>query len=244
MSASNKPQAPVAASLAALPAPIAGAVYDLWRGSLGRTVRCVPTRRTVSCVVAGERLFGKWRQGHRRAAAAEWRWLHTLPLLGIRVPSPVAWLGEGCRTLLVTAAAPGRPMDAWLAAAAAEGWLHLAIDFACRRVAPLVRRLHDRGLVHRDLYWNHVFTPDPRGDAEVTLIDVERVVRPARFWWRRWVVKDLAGLLASSPVPVPARGALRFLRAYLGGPCARRGDLVAAVWRKAERIRAHVPRFG
>src|SRR5262245_57731461 len=123
MSASNKPQLPRGSSLAVLPPDLAAAVQGLWHGSLGHTVRCVPTRRTVSCVLGTQRLFGKWRLGHRGSAAAEWHWLHVLPMLGLRVPAPVIWLGEGRRTLLVTSAVAGRPMDAWIVDAAAGGWL-------------------------------------------------------------------------------------------------------------------------
>jgi len=243
MSASNKPQLPSGPGLAALPGELHDAVQGLWHGSLGHTVRCVPTRRTVTCGEGTARLFGKWRTGQGRSAAAEWRWLHLLPMLGLRVPVPVAWLGQGRRTLLVTAAVSGRSMDAWLVEAAANGWLPQLVDCACCCVAPIVRRLHDHGLVYRDLYWNHVFVDDPRGAAGVTFLDVERVLRPW-FWWRRWVVKDLAGLLASSPVPVPARAGLRFLRAYLGEPLVRHRGLIEAIVRKARRIRRHVPRYG
>jgi len=243
MSASNKPQPPLAASLAALSDDLADAVHRLWHGSLGHTVRCVPTRRTVTCGEGAQRLFGKWRLGHRGKAAAEWRWLHVLPMLGLRVPAPVIWLGEGRRTLLVTAAVEGRPMDAWIVEAAEGKWLPQLADFACRRIAPVVRRLHDNGLVYRDLYWNHVFAVDPRTDGEVALVDVERVLRP-HGWWRRWVVKDLAGLLASSPRPVPDRLGLRFLRACLGRPLRDHRAMIAAIARKAQRIRRHVPRYG
>ncbi|MDO8348770.1 MAG: lipopolysaccharide kinase InaA family protein [Planctomycetota bacterium] len=243
MSASNKPQLPQASSFAGLPVELADAVAGLWHGSIGHTVRCVPTRRTVTVGEGAARLFGKWRLGHRRGAAAEWRWLHLLPMLGLSVPAPVIWLGQGRRTLLVTMAVPGRAMDAWIVEAASDGWLPQLADFACRRIAPIVRRLHDHGLVYRDLYWNHVFVDDPRAGGAVALVDVERVLRP--LWWpRRWVVKDLAGLLSSCPVPVPTRVGLRFLRACLGGPLRDHRRMITDVVRKAGRIRRHVPRYG
>jgi len=209
MHASNKPENPEAPDLDVLLGRYASAVRGLWSGSLGCTVRCVPTRRTVATAVDGSWLFGKWRLGARRAAAAEWRWLHLLPMLGLRVPQPVAWLGRGRRTLLVTAGLPGRGVDAWAVDAAREGWLPELVAWACRHMAPLVRRLHDRGLVYRDLYWNHVFVDDPRRDAAPALLDVERVFQP-RWRLRRWRIKDLAGLLASVPVELKHRAALRF----------------------------------
>jgi hypothetical protein len=243
MRASNKPQPPAASSLAQLPAAVADAVRAMWDGSLGATVRCVPTRRTVAASVDGEWLFGKWRRGARRAAATEWHWLHVLPLLGLRTAVPLVWIGSSRRSLMVTAGVPGRALDAWIDAAHEEGWLPALGDYACRVVAPTVRRLHDRGLVFRDLYWNHLVVADPRGDSEPVFLDVERVLQP-RWRWRRWVAKDLAGLYASLPVDVGQRLPLRFLRAYLGEALRGHRATIATIVRKAARIRAHRPRYG
>lgn len=244
MHASNKPGDP--ASLAGdVDPPLAAAVLGMWNGALGRTVRCVPTRRTVAVPIDGGWLFGKLRTGERRRARAEWRWLHLLPLLGVPVAPPVAFVGRGRRTLLVTRGLPGRALDAWAVIARDEGWWPGLVDYACAQIAPLVRHLHDHGLAFRDLYWNHVFAADPRRvDAPApALLDVERVFAP-RFRRQRWVVKDLAGLWASAPEWVPVRTGLRFLRAYFAAPLRAYAPLVRAIGRKAARIRAHVPRFG
>ncbi|HEX5052402.1 MAG TPA: lipopolysaccharide kinase InaA family protein [Planctomycetota bacterium] len=242
MHASNKPDPPTAQSFE-VTGVYAAALHDLWHGSVGHTVRCVPTRRTVAVQVGERWLFGKWRRGRRADAAAEWRWLHLLPLLGIHTADPIAWIGRGDRSLLVTEGLPGRAMDAWAVAAADEGWLPEVVAYACRVVAPVVRRLHDQHLVHRDLYWSHVFAADPRGDEAPALLDVERVFRP-RWRWRRWVLKDLAGLWASVPVPVSPRAGLRFLREYLGEPLGEHRGAIAAIVAKAARMRRHVPRYG
>jgi hypothetical protein len=251
MHASNKAQSPASPGLALQAGARLEQVMSLWRGALGSTVRCVPSRRTVMAALPNGFLFAKWRRGHRSAAAAEWHWLHLLPLLGVLTPVPVAFVGERRRTLIVTVGLPGRALDVWAVEAAREGWLPQLIDYACRTFAPVVRRLHDQGLVYRDLYWNHVFATDPRRGDEPRLLDVERVFRP-RLTWRRWVIKDLAGLWSSLPVAVSTRAALRFLRAYLGGASGgprggqllRRRRLVLAIAAKAERIRRHVPRYG
>lgn len=219
------------------------AVTGLWQGTYGRIVRCVPTRWTVALERDGGWLFAKFRHGERRRAAAEWRWLHLLPLLGMRTPAPVAWVGRAARTMLVTRGVAGRPLDAWVADAAREGWLPQLGAWACREVAPRVRALHDAGLVYRDLYWNHVFAEDPRRGATPTFLDVERVCR-VRWLRRRWLVKDLAGLLSSLPVGVSPRLLVRFARAYWREPLRRHRRDVAAIVRKAAQIRAHAPRFG
>lgn len=242
MHASNKPQDPTGEGLDLVAGVHAETVRGLWTGAVGSTVRCVPTRRTVSAAGAGGVVYGKWRQGHARDAAAEWHWLHVLPLLGLRVPKPVAWLRRGRRSLLVTAALPGRALDAWAVEAAANGWLDDLVAYAVDHVAPMVRALHEGGLVHRDLYWNHVFTEDPRRGTAPALLDVERVFAP-RWRWRRWLIKDLAGLLASLPIAVPLRARLRFLRAYLGTLRGERA-LLAAIAAKAAQVRSHTPRYG
>jgi hypothetical protein len=243
MHASNKPESPAAPGLDAKLGDYASAVRGLWSGALGTTVRCVPTRRTVAHAFGAQWLFAKWRTGKRRQAAAEWRWLHVLPLIGLRVPEPIAWLGRGRRTLLVTAGVPGRALDAWAVDAAAAGWLAELVAWACTEVAPLVRRLHERGFAYRDLYWNHVFCVDPRRGEPPAFLDVERVFRP-RFRKYRWLVKDLAGLRASVPVVVPERAMLRFARAYLQQPLSLHRRFLRALVSKAARIRARRPRFG
>lgn len=243
MDASNKPEGHDGPRLATLDPERAAAVRGMWAGAVGHTVRCVPARRTVATAVAGGWLFGKWHVGCFRTAAAEWRWLHVLPLLGMRTAEPLIWLGSRRRNLLVTAGVPGRALDAWAVDARRTGTLHVVVDYACRQVAPAIRRLHDHGLVARDLYCNHLFCEDPAAGTAPVLLDVARVLRP-RWRWRRWVVKDLASLWASVPFPLPATCGLRFLRSYLGEPLFLHHRTIRAIAAKAARIRAHVPRFG
>lgn len=243
MHAGNKPELPDSPELAASLGELAGVVDGLWRGSFGRIVRSVPTRWTVAHAVGDGWLFAKFRRGERRRAAAEWRWLHVLPMLGLATPPPVAWVADNERSMLVTRGLPGRPLAAWIVAAHRDGWLPQLAAWAAKQVAPRVRALHDAGFAYRDLYWNHVFAEDPRGGAAPSFLDVERVFRPL---WRqqRWIQKDLAGLVSSLPVAVSPRLLLRFARAYCRGPLAGRRRWLDAIARKAARIRAHAPRFG
>lgn len=243
MDASNKPEGLGGPRLATIDPDRAAAVRGLLAGAVGHTVRCVPARRTVATALTGEWLFGKWHIGCFATAAAEWRWLHVLPLLGVRTAEPLIWLGNRRRNLLVTTAVPGRALDVWAVEARRAGRLDEVIGYACRVVAPWVRRFHGHGLVVRDLYWNHLFCEDPRGSTAPILLDVGRVLRP-RWRWRRWVVKDLASLWASVPFPVPATCGLRFLRSYLGEPLFLHARMIRAIAAKAARIRAHAPRYG
>lgn len=221
----------------------AEAVRGLWRGSLGRTVRCVPSRRTLMVEHRGRRLFAK-RYRSRGGAAAEWRWLGRLRDRGIEAAEPVGLVRSRRGSMAVFAAVAGRSLDAWGVAAAEEGWLEQWFGYVADEGAALARRLHENRWVHRDLNLAHLFAVDPRQGGAPAIIDVERMFRP-RWRWQRWVVKELASLLASSPVAVPARVALRFLRNYAGRlPRRDRRALLAAVARKVARIQSHTPRFG
>ena len=210
----------------------------------GCTVRCVPRRRTLMVHSGGTTIYAKLHLRRRSACATEWRWLHVLPLLGVAAARPIAWVARRASSMLVTEALPGRSLDAWGRDAEREGWADEWLRFVCDRVASLVGRLHRHRLIHRDLNFAHLFCEDPRRDGAPALIDVERMFE-ARLRRRRWVVKDLASLLASSPVPVSDRAALRFLRNYLGGrrPLAWR-SWARAIRRKSERIAGRAPRFG
>lgn len=206
----------------------------------GNTVRCTPRRLTVLQEVAvgdagGVQVFRKIRSGGVAAAEAEWRWLRELPRLGVSCAAPAYFARVGERTVVATFAAPGRPLTALLGAAGVV----LATAYACGPVVTLVRRLHARGLVFRDLYWNHLFAADLDLDASPRFIDVERVLRP-RVLWRRWVVKDLAGLVASWPL-ADSSLAPALVQAYRGRADER---LVDRVERKAAQIRRHAPRYG
>ena len=215
----------------------------IWRGSLGQTVRCVPSRQTLMARHHGRILYAK-RYGSTGGAEPEWRWLHELASAGFKVPRPVGRVSSPGASLVVSAAVPGRSLDAWAMTARQQGWVSAWFDYVIAEVAPLVRRLHGRGWIHRDLNCNHLFAVDPQRGGEPALIDVERTCQP-RLRWQRWVVKDLASLLASSPVPVPTSAAARFLRAYAPEMSAvARRRLGAAIWRKVARIARHVPRFG
>jgi Lipopolysaccharide kinase (Kdo/WaaP) family len=213
-------------------------------GSLGFTVRCTPRRRTVLVGEGDAAWFAKLRSGGPRAARTEWHWLHRLRELGFRVPDAlVLRCGRG-QSLVGTARVRGRPLDALLVAAFADGEVRAACAFACEVVAPMVARLHGQGLCFRDLYWNHLFAEglDP-AHGEPVLIDVERTFAP-RFRVRRWRIKDLAGLLASLPVAVQRTDALRFLKICLGGLPADWKPFARRISGKAARIRAHRPRYG
>lgn len=80
-----------------------------------------------------------------------------------------------------------------------------------RKVARITRTLHENGWVHRDLYLCH-FLKD--SNHALHLIDLHRMQQP-RFFKKRWIVKDLAGLLFSSlDIGLTRNDVLCFVREY------------------------------
>jgi tRNA A-37 threonylcarbamoyl transferase component Bud32 len=114
-------------------------------------------------------------------------------------------------------------------------------------LAGVVARLHAARLVHRDLYLSHVFIDEGAdGTVRLSLIDLQRVLRP-RLRWRRWMIKDLAALDYSTPRAAASRAdRLRFWKRYRGAQRLGPGDkaLIRAVARKSRRIARHTARRG
>ena len=102
-----------------------------------------------------------------------------------------------------------------------------------RSLARLVRRLHEAGCVHRDLYASHVFLDEAAGPGALFLIDLARMFSPR---WRkfRWRVKDLGQLYYSMPDDWVGEHWPEFLREYLGTS----DDGTMRKWRRAVRRKA------
>ncbi len=113
---------------------------------------------------------------------------------------------------------------------------------ACRRlvmaIAGFVRRLHEAGVVHRDLYLCHLML---RADAwaagrvELAVLDLHRarILSPVPDYWRR---RDLAALLFSAlDAPLHRRAWLRFVRVYSGRPLRQTFAADGTFWRSVYR---------
>ena len=153
------------------------------------------------------------------------------------MPQPVLLWRDGRASALVMHACAGRSLSDWILDRGLDGAI---VGCVLGPVLDLVKRLHGAGLVHRDLYWNHLLVLDPADRAtSPALIDVERVLRPI-VRRQRWLEKDLAGLLGSWPLErIPAVLALRFFRGWLGGALVLdwKRSARAIIWR-ARRIRS------
>jgi len=169
-------------------------------------------------------------------------------------PAAAGFEPDAGRSFMVTAEIQNaRPLDAFLAEDAKELFDEAQLARFKTRLAGvlgrLVKRFHDAGFNHRDLYLCHVFIDlqsaerflDVRGDPELTLLDLQRVDYRKKFR-RRWIIKDLAELFYSvTPLGVSRTDVLRFALAYLGAgrPGKRELKLGRAVARKAAKIGRH-----
>jgi len=127
-------------------------------------------------------------------------------------------------------------------------------DSQLRRLALLVKRFHEAGYFHRDLYLMHLWQVHKDGEDPWSgtphFIDLHRLGQglagnsqlPQR---RRWKIKDLAALHASCPESVTREEKRNFLRVYLGPEGGERAlnNWSAQITRKSERLLRHTPKY-
>lgn len=105
-------------------------------------------------------------------------------------------------------------------------------------VARFVRRLHEEGVAHRDLYICHLMLDRHKwaqGEARLAVLDLHRARLQPRLsaYWRK---RDLAALLFSTlDLDLPARSRLRFLRIYTGRPLREAYGEDPRFWRAVAR---------
>ncbi len=145
--------------------------------------------------------------------------------LGILSVDVVGWGRHSRGTFFVMEGSPGLPI--YKQPSLPE--LKLFCEMA-RELGRIVAVLHNADLCHRDLYVDHVLIDD----ATLRLIDVGRVMK---FRRRRWIVKDLAGLLFSAwRENIPPGVSRAFLESYLKKSRRpwNRKKLIAALQKKAQ----------
>ena len=185
-----------------------------------------------------------WTYGLGRSPARiELDNIHACHAAGVETIEQAVCGQEAGRSFLVVSAVAGEALEqcaeAFLAdRAETPDQVAAFTDMLC----DLVRRFHEHGYVHRDLYTSHVFLSECDGDVRMCLIDLARMFRPR---WRkfRWRVKDLAQLKYSMPTEWVDRWWDRFLQRYLGPGAVASADRYArAIDRKVAFIRHQVGR--
>jgi len=113
---------------------------------------------------------------------------------------------------------------------------------AIEELAVIARTMHEAGLNHRDFYLCHFMLPDrdwrsfkKSGSLQLHVIDLHRVqIRKAGGVPRRWIIKDIAGLLFSSlDAGITSIDCIRFMRGYWGHDWrARWNGALGRLWRR------------
>jgi hypothetical protein len=104
--------------------------------------------------------------------------------------------------------------------------------------AVFIRKFHETGFRHRDLYFSHIFYD---GAGRFFLIDLSRVFRPL-FLKQYYLVKDIAQLFYSAPAKFFSNtDRLRFYFAYTGRRSLTGKDkqFITKVIKKVSRIARH-----
>ena len=244
--------------------PVAEQLFEWVESVEGDVYRQVRGRRTVRVVLDGKPYFLKFHSGVG--------WLEILknwlvgkqPVLGAeneyRACRHLEKCGLNAPRVAAFAAAPGtvaarRSLILCDELAGFEslenvvdGWRESPPDRLARRrltlgIAGFVRRLHEAGVAHRDLYLCHLLLRADAwaaGEVELAVLDLHRarLVSPLPDYWRK---RDLAALLFSAlDVPVHRNAWLRFVRLYSGRPLreafARDGAFWRGVYRRAIKL--------
>ena len=160
-----------------------------------------------------------------------WKAGNSCYMRGIGAALPLAYLERRRfrvlrESFLLTAAVAGDELSQILARERGNVYSKRVL---IRQLAHQLRRMHDRGVAHRDLKGENIIAQEP-GNAhhEFFIVDFDGVVcRPVS---RRVRVKNLARLARAVAVKVPLTSTdrLRFVKSYLGNRAASR-------WRKMYR---------
>ncbi len=191
---------------------------------------------------------------HRRTSCAE---SEAIPIgelssMGINVPRLAAYGSQWGRLLenrsfvaierIPNADALERKLPGFVTDKNQNGGPTARRDFI-ERLARFVRRFHETGYRHRDLYLAHIFHDDAN---RFHLIDLARAFRPL-LMRERFRIKDIAQLYYSAPAGIFSMSdRLRFYRVYAGRTELTGQDrrFLRKVVRKANRMAAHDARHG
>jgi heptosyltransferase-2 len=192
---------------------------------------------------------------HRRrisCASCEVNPIRELPAAGVCTPKVIAYgwqwgaLFEK-RSFIITEKIPDaealeRRLPDWFNNPPTTENLKLKRDFVTR-FAAFIKRFHQTGYCHRDLYFSHIFY---RTDGIFCLIDLARAFKPAVLH-RRFLIKDIAQIHYSAPAAHFSRSdRLRFYLAYTARNrlAARDKAFIRKVLAKTNRMAKHDRKHG
>ncbi len=195
-----------------------------------------------------------WLSAKRRVscAFAEFDAARNLASLGVNTPKVVAWgqrwgmLFEK-RSFIASEKVPAgesleRKLPEFFNGPDNKDNLKLRREFILQ-LAAFVRKFHDTGYRHRDLYLCHIFRS---GAGRFYLIDLARAFRPGLFG-ERFRIKDITQLHYSAPGGHFSRAdRLRFFLAYIGHSklSSRDKKLIRKIANKAGKMARHDTRHG
>ncbi|WP_433690583.1 lipopolysaccharide core heptose(I) kinase RfaP [Kosakonia cowanii] len=252
----------------------------LWRGKdafaeveklQGEVFRQLETRRTLRFELAGKSYFLKWHQGTAfkevvknllslrlpvLGADREWKAIHRLHDAGVDTMHGVGFGEKGANPINKTSfiitedLTPTISLEDYCA-----DWLTTPPQprvkrMIIRRVATMVRKMHQAGVNHRDCYICHFLLHLPfDGDEQhlkISVIDLHRAQMRAHVP-TRWRDKDLIGLYFSSlNIGLTQRDIWRFLTVYFAASprkiVQQEAALLAKAQARAEKIRERTER--
>ena len=191
-------------------------------------------------------------RGRKTFCACDFEPANELAKAGLKTPRTICygqWMGSFFekRSFIITEKIPDaesleRKLPDYFNSPPTVENLKLRRNFVIQ-LATFVRKFHESGYRHRDLYLCHIFYT---GSGEFYLIDLARAFRPL-FFGGRFRVKDLAQLYYSAPGKYFSKtDRLRFYLRYLGRDKLTTKDktFISKIKRKAKRIARHDVRHG
>jgi len=190
-----------------------------------------------------------WLSAKKRVSCAfiEFEAAANLAKMGVNVPRMVAWgdsrgaIFEKCSFVIIEKVKEGVSLENKLPGffndSATPEILKMRRTFI-RELAVFIRKFHETGFRHRDLYFSHIFW---KPDGNFCLIDLARVFKPAIFGFR-YRVKDIAQLNYSATKGIFSNtGRMRFYTIYSGRSKLTRQDknFIRKVIHKTELIARH-----
>jgi len=134
------------------------------------------------------------RYGSNDPARIEWEAVRAVVAAGVPTMRPVAMGAGPAGGFIIVTAVPGDALSRCLEGLRRRyGDDPIVGSHLAYQLGRLAGALHAAGLVHRDLYADHIFVADRDDRIELYLIDLARVFRPSWRRWR-WRIKDLAAL--------------------------------------------------